>query len=390
MRVWEHLLYCTSSKKIFGGKKMRMGRKIVVLSLSLVLVFFTATACFARLPEGLVYLLENTTASVERAEAHEVGFTERFTWVFGSTTGSTTLHRIQVDYFADHLYRRSNGQIVVHSFFDGALGSDTELLTELVNRGAVDFYTGMTATMSGFADIFNAFDQYYLFTDTRRYYYMFRQEGFMDWLNKHAAEGGLRVMTLDPVFFRHMFADRPITSVQDVQGLRMRTTTSRIHLSFWEALGTNPTAVALSELFTALQQGVVDAAENGYQNYTGANLHHVARYVIETGHWLHTMCIAMNAQAYADLPPAVRDLVDEAFAASSRYIMSIAQRAEQYYKQMAIEAGNTIITWDDLDEDFQNALLEAAAVQTQAIIERVGQELWDEFYGWAKPFEPNI
>ncbi len=366
---------------------MRMNSKVVVLLLSIVLVF-TTSACFGSSAEGLI--TQNVTADVERAEEHEVGFTETYTWSIGSATASTTLNKVIADYIADYLDKRSNGKIVVNTYFDGALGSDSELMNELYNRGAVDFYSAITATMSNYASVCFLFDQYYLFTNTQQYYDMFSQEGFMDWINEKAAEGGIRIMCLNPVFFRHLLGKKPMTAAEDVQGLKIRTTLSTIHLAFWETLGTNPTVVELSELFTALQQGVVDAAENSYQNYTGGNFHQVLSHVIETGHCLHNMALVMNAQVYAELPPAVRKLLDEACAAASAYANSIAKTAEQQYKQLALDAGNTIITWDQLDESFKEALYKSAAAQKPAIVEKVGQETWDEFYNWAKPFNPNI
>ncbi len=140
---------------------------------------------------------------------------------------------------------------------------------------------------------------------------------------------------------RHYYGKKPIYSLEDVQGLTIRTQTSGVVAEFWKQASAIPTSVAWGELYQALQQGVVDSAENAYV-YLVQQSHHLARngkYLSETAHDWTTRFMLIDGNKFNGYSEEQQNIILEAAQASSDAEREAVMKDDVAYKQKAIDEG---------------------------------------------------
>lgn len=143
---------------------------------------------------------------------------------------------------------------------------------------------------------------------------------------------GLRVVAYWEGGFRHLLLiKKPVEHLDDLKGVKMRVQPNPVHLSAFKLLGTNPTPIAWGELFTALQQKVVDGTENPLQNIEAGRLYEVSKYLTLTGHLFEYVVYMVNDTWYQGLPDDIRQGFDECMAlATQEYRRRIAIQNERW------------------------------------------------------------
>lgn len=153
---------------------------------------------------------------------------------------------------------------------------------------------------------------------------------------------------------RHFTANGPVQSPEDLQGLDLRLPELDPVVDIWSEAGANPTPVALDELYSGLQQGVVDASEGPVEQISSFNLQEVQSHYSLTGHLIETGNIYMNEDFYQNLDESHQDLVDEIGQTVSEEATEIAQDREEESIDQLAEDGMTIV--EDVDQEaFQEA-----------------------------------
>jgi C4-dicarboxylate-binding protein DctP len=129
---------------------------------------------------------------------------------------------------------------------------------------------------------------------------------------------GVEFVAYGEVGFRHLLSKRPVTKLEDLKGLKIRTPELRLWVDFWKKLGANPTPLPYAEQYSALSTGVIDGLEADYFSILGFKWYEQARNLTLTGHWFLPKAIRVNAAWLEGLPPdlqkVVRDAAIEVFA----------------------------------------------------------------------------
>jgi len=129
---------------------------------------------------------------------------------------------------------------------------------------------------------------------------------------------GVEFVAYGEVGFRHLLSKRPVTKLEDLKGLKIRTPELRLWVDFWKKLGANPTPLPYAEQYSALSTGVIDGLEADYFSILGFKWYEQARNLTLTGHWFLPKAIRVNAAWLDGLPPdlqkVVRDAAVEVFA----------------------------------------------------------------------------
>lgn len=127
-------------------------------------------------------------------------------------------------------------------------------------------------------------------------------------------EARIRPVAFLDIGFRHLLNNKgPVNALADLKGMKYRVQPNPVHLAAFRALGTNPTPIQISELFTALQQGVVDGTENPLENIMVFRLYEVQKYLTLSGHAFEMGCLAMGEEFYQKLPADIRAGMTEVF-----------------------------------------------------------------------------
>ena len=150
---------------------------------------------------------------------------------------------------------------------------------------------------------------------------------------------------------RDYYGKKPIKSPADLKGMTIRTQTSPVQVAFWKACGAIPTNIAWGELYQALQQGVVDSAENDYTNFYLKEHHKTpnGHYVCETHHDYTTRLFLTNGDFYDKLTAEQKGWIDQACAAATKEDRDVTMKMFDESKQKVIADGAVVTENKDMD-----------------------------------------
>ncbi len=231
---------------------------------------------------------------------------------------------------ADEFARRANERLPegweVVTYGSSQLGGD-ELLLQKIKLGTVDFALPSTI-MSSQIDAFGLFEMPYLVRDRE---HMRAIEEAVVWpsLVPRAEEAGYRIVAVWENGFRHVTNSvRPVRTPADLSGIKLRTPSGVWRLKLFQALGANPTPMALSEVFIALQTGVIDGQENPLAQIWGSKLYEVQEYLSLTGHVYTPAYVVTSPSRWDALPEDVRSVLEEEAEATQTFVYETAERLD--------------------------------------------------------------
>jgi len=217
---------------------------------------------------------------------------------------------ISVTAMAEAVKQRTNGRVEIRLHPGGALGGDREVI-EGVTLGTVDMTVASTSIFANFVPDLQVFDIPFLFRDFDHAMGVLEGPVGQEMMAKINARG-MKGLGFGGIGFRQLTnSRRPVTSVEDVKGLKIRTQENQIHLQVWRALGALPTPMAIPEVFTALQQGVVDGQENPVGAIINNKFGQVQKHLTISNHAFTPLALVINPAAYAALSADDKKVLDE-------------------------------------------------------------------------------
>jgi TRAP-type transport system periplasmic protein len=229
------------------------------------------------------------------------------------------------DRSAQEFAKRANAKLgdkaKVVVYGSSQLGGDTELMKKL-KLGTVDLALPSTV-MSSQVATFGLFEMPYLVKD-RAHMARIRDQVVVPELVPQAAQQGYRIVAVWENGFRHITnSKRPIVRPEDLQGLKLRVPQGGWRVKMFQAYGANPSPLAFSEVFVALQTGVMDAQENPFAQIYPARFYEVQKYLSLTGH-VYTPAYVTAGRSWAGLPPDVQKIVGDAAQEMQAQVEQIA------------------------------------------------------------------
>jgi TRAP-type transport system periplasmic protein len=222
-----------------------------------------------------------------------------------------------IEYFKESAEGLGNGSVKVNEFYGGTLGTQRQL-QEQVQLGTIE----MVATGSDMVELnhkYAIFDLPFLFKDRAHAFRVLDGDIGKALAKDTVATKGVRVVAYGELGFRQITNRvRPILSPKDLQGLKIRVPSNKVRLAAFKALGAAPTPVPYKELYTSLQQGVVDGQENPLFSIAALSLWEVQKYVSLTNHVFTPSYLLINERWLKGLTPADRDLVLRAAAEAQK------------------------------------------------------------------------
>lgn len=156
------------------------------------------------------------------------------------------------------------------------------------------------------------------------------------------AQRGLVNLGYGELGFRHVTtSNRPIRSLADFRNLKIRLQPNEVHLETFRALGANPVAMDVKELYSALQQGVLDGQENPYNIIVTRKFNEVQKHLTDTGHFFDFVNAAANKRAFDNLKPQHQQAVKAAMSKALAWQRVEAAKLDNGYREALIKAGMT-------------------------------------------------
>ncbi len=263
---------------------------------------------------------------------------------FGHVGAPGSLFASSAEEFATRANKALAGKAKVVVFGSSQLGTDSELLQKL-KLGTVDLALPSTV-MSSVVDEFGLFELPYLVRD-RKHMQRIEKEIFWKKLEPLVEKKGYKIIAVWENGFRHITNNkRPINVPADLQGIKLRTPKGKWRVKMFQAYGANPTPLAFSEVFTALQTGTMDGQENPYAQIYSGKFHEVQKFLSITGHVYTPAYVTVGAQKWAKLPKDVRATLEKVARENQAYVYSVAEREEVALLDKIKAAGVKVNTAD--------------------------------------------
>ncbi len=232
---------------------------------------------------------------------------------------------------ARELARRANeklaGRARINVFGSSQLGDDQTLLLKL-KLGTVDFSVPSTI-MSTVVDAFGFFEMPYLIED-REHVVRIRERLFWPQIAPRAEAKGYRVLAMWENGFRQITNNaRPISKPADLAGIKLRTPRGRWRLRLFQSYGANPTPMSLSEVFVALQTGVIDGQENPLSQIYTSQFQEVQKHLSMTNHVYSPAYLAVGIERWESLPQDVRTPILEAALETQGWVIEVSEQVDR-------------------------------------------------------------
>ena len=253
--------------------------------------------------------------------------------------------------FAQLVKEKTGGKVEVQVFPSSQLGNQRDLV-EGTQFGTIDFTMTSTAVLGNFLPQVAVFDLPFIFRDVQHAYKA------LDTVGMEIAQKlqGMKLLAYYENGVRHMTnSKRPIRKPEDMKGLKIRVMEQPIYIEMIKALGGNPTPMAFGELFTALQQGVVDGQENPAAHIYTARFFEVQKYISLTAHTYSAEPMLVSLAAWNKLPKDLQEKVQTAANESRDWQRDLCRQLEEGYWTKIQESGKSEINRDVDKKAFADA-----------------------------------
>lgn len=278
-------------------------------------------------------------------------------------------------YFADQVSELSEGRIKIELYPSGQLGDDNEVYQAL-QMGAVDLYRGNAASLTDFGSMeVSALALPYIFRDREHFWAVCGGDIGKEILANIQEEESKMVglFYMDEGARNFFTTEEPITKIEDVKGLKIRVQNSALMLDTISALGANPTPIDYAELYTSLQTGVVDGAENPPASYFSNKFYEVAPYYVIDGHTFSPSVVLMSEITWNKLSDEDKAILTEAGRMTEAFNREAIEAADsQAYKELEA-VGVTITTLEDPEKwsSAMDSVYEVHGSEFTELIEKV-------------------
>jgi TRAP-type transport system periplasmic protein len=261
-------------------------------------------------PRPLARLALVALAALALVAGRDAGAADKTFRLAHAFNEQTAYHKGALE-FQRALERLSNGQLHVDLFPNGQLGND-RAQSEGLQLGTLDFTTLGTATLAGTAPLLQVADLPFIFTDFQHVDRVFAGPIGEEFANLFNGTG-IKLLSYWEIGFRHITnSRRPIRVPDDVKGLKLRTLPNPIHQQAWRLAGALPTPMDFQEVYSGLQQNVIDAEENPLNVIGTAKFYEVQKYVSLTSHVYTASPFLVSAITWSKLSAAEQKAVQEA------------------------------------------------------------------------------
>jgi len=258
--------------------------------------------------------------------------------------------------FARLANSRLKGKVEVQVFPNSQLYTDKKVLDAL-SSGSVEMAAPSTAKFTSWVPQLQLFDLPFMFKNRTVLYQtmdgkvgkrMFKLLGKKNMLGLAMWDNGFKQIGNNV---------RPIRTPKDVEGIKFRIMSSKVLEAQFKTVGGNPQVMPFSEVYSALEQGVIDGQENTWSNMYSKKFYEVQKYITETNHGYLGYLVVTNARFWAHLPPDVRSELEGIMKEVTVWIRDNAYKINQGMKEKIIASGKTkvIRLTEDEKEAFRTA-----------------------------------
>ncbi len=229
--------------------------------------------------------------------------------------------------FAEVVKAKTNGRIDIQVAHSAQLGDDAAMVTA-IRTGALDITANSQGAVAAAVPEYAAYGMPFMFSTPAQAFKVLDGPLGKELADK-SAEKGMVVLGYWDNGIRHMTnSKRPITKVEDMKGLKMRTPPDAVLVDIMQALSADPQQIKFAELYVALQQGVVDGQENPLVNIHASKLYEVQKHLALTSHMFQMTPLLISKRTWDRLSEADRKVMQEAATEATALQRKLSQEAD--------------------------------------------------------------
>ena len=262
----------------------------------------------------------------------------------GNVQPPTMIVQQGLKYFADSVYKRTNGEIEIQVFPASQLGTEQEIL-EGVQLGTIHMFEGSSGAAGRFLPELEAFAGPFLWKDMHHMLNVTRGSIGAHLNQRLIKANGMRILDMGWLFGHRDLTTKntPVYKPADLKGLKIRVQPTTIYLEMIKAMGGSPTPIDWKEVYMSLQTGVVDGQENPIGVIYSAKLNEVQNYLMLTQHITQNQIIIINESVFQGLTPEQRNIIQAAAIEAGDYQNDLIDKGAKEDLEKLKKAGMKVI-----------------------------------------------
>lgn len=241
--------------------------------------------------------------------------------------------------FENIVETNTNNKIDIQVYPNELLGGQREAI-ELTQTGAIDIAVGSISLLESFNKSYSVFNLPYLFDSKEHYHAVMNDDEIMNDIYESTRESGFVGLTWFDAGSRNMYTtDKPIMKPEDLKGKKIRVQQSQTNIRMMELLGGSATPMSFGEVYTALQQKVIDGAENNELVLTNNKHGEVAKYYSYNQHAMIPDILIMNAKLLDNLSEEHRNIILDAVDKINKFEVDAWEEKVEESKKQSEEMG---------------------------------------------------
>jgi TRAP-type transport system periplasmic protein len=251
--------------------------------------------------------------------------------------------------FADKVAEYSNGEMEVQVFPSEQLG-DTEASLEQLQAGMIHVYPEGSSYLQKWVPAIQFMSAPFLF-DSREHWARFMESDLVEgWMAEVEDEAGITVIGDQTSFvrgpYRVLVTSRPVASLDDVQGLKLRLHPDELAAAAWSHLGAETRVLGWTEVYESIDRGIVEAVNSPVALVESMRFYEVAPHIVRHNEYPQGVAFMVNAAAYQGLSPELREAVDKAYADAAAFSL---EAMEQATAESIARMKDEEVSYDEID-----------------------------------------
>lgn len=280
--------------------------------------------------------------------------------------------------FAELVQEKSGGKMTVEVYNASQLGSDTSIAAD-VQANSVDFQITSPAAIPNVVKESAVFDMPFLFDTVEEARAAIMDETVFEGVADAFEANGLKLLPLTDQGFRCISTNKEITGIESFQGMSLRTMNNPYQIDWFTAMGVAATPLNTSEIYLALQQGMLDGQENPWSQIYDKGLYDVQKYVTNSNHVLYVGCLFMGTENWNALSDVERQIL---WDAAQECVPIVQEQTDSFENEMLQkllnEKGMTFIDFDEIPGLRDELREKTFDVAYESITSAIGTELLDQ------------
>ncbi len=269
------------------------------------------------------------------------------TYKFATNIPSKDAEGVLLMELSDNIKKRTEGRVKFRFFWNGSLGNQAQYLQQ-VQSGVIDLGLANSATLENLAPEIAAINLPYVFRDLKEYEDTMLHPEVAKIIEDSVASKNVYMMGFLSNGFRSVYTTKPTSSLADLKGLKIRTVSSDTYVSLVRAMGAVPTPMGFGEVYSALQQGIIDGAEGGLAGLWDLKFGEVTKYALRTEHTRLTDFLIASEKFTTSVSSDDMVIVKEEFLNAAK--KSFAAVAEQVRKSELLAASELGVQFTKIDK----------------------------------------